>query len=134
LSKKSKIYYDDLDDDLDDQLSNFNYEKKNDEKNEENEDDNEEDKISLEKEEKIIKILDDDLLKYFGDAKIITKRKSNNNFKKNKKKDFTIGQKIKINDLHGKILFGPYEINGKLMCEIELENGNIISEDVNNFK
>ena len=125
MGKKNKNYDDNYD--LEDhQLHDFNCE--------EDEDENE-DKISLEKEEKIIKNLDDDLIKYFGDAKIISpKRKLNNNLKKNKKKDFTIGQKVKINNMHGKILFGPYEKNNKFMCEIELENGNIISEDINKIE
>jgi len=120
LKKKSK-FYDYEDNNLDEQQDSFNCAK---------DDEDDEDEISLEKEEEIIKNLDDDLVKYFGDAKIITKKKLNNNFKKNKKSDFTIGQKVNINGIYGKIIFGPYEINNKLMCEIELENGNIVSEDV----
>ena len=120
MKKKSK-FYDYEDNNLDEQQDSFNCAK---------DDEDDEDEISLEKEEEIIKNLDDDLVKYFGDAKIITKKKLNNNFKKNKKSDFTIGQKVNINGIYGKIIFGPYEINNKLMCEIELENGNIVSEDV----
>ena len=123
MKKKSK-FYDYEDNDLDEQQDSFNCAK------DDEDDEDDEDEISLEKEEEIIKNLDDDLVKYFGDAKIITNKKINNNLKKNKKKDFIIGQKVIINGICGKIIFGPYEINNKLMCEIELENGNIISEDV----
>ena len=124
--KKESKFNNYKDDDLDDQLvDNFNYTKIEEEDEEE---------ISLEKENEIIKKLDDDLIKYFGEAKIINKRKLNNNFKKNKRKDFIVGQKIKINNMSGKILFGPYEIGNKLMYEIELENGNIISEDMNKIE
>ena len=128
MKKKSK-FNDYKDDDLDDQfIDNFDCEKIDEE------DEEDEDEISLEKEKEIIKKLDDDLIKYFGEAKIINKRKFNNNFKKNKRKDFAVGQKIKINNMSGKILFGPYEIGNKLMCEIELENGNIISEDISKIE
>ena len=124
--KKESKFNNYKDDDLDDQLvDNFNYTKIEEEDEEE---------ISLEKENEIIKKLDDDLIKYFGEAKIINKRKLNNNFKKNKRKDFIVGQKIKINNMSGKILFGPYEIGNKLMYEIELENGNIISEDMSKIE
>ena len=128
MGKKPKFYnYDDSNYESNDKFDNFNCAKIIDE--------DEEEEISLEKEEAIIKTLDSDLVKYFGDAKIINRKKlNNNNFKKSRKQDFTIGQKVKINNNFGKIIFGPYEVGNKFMCEIELENGNIISEDINNIK
>ena len=134
MAKKSKFSdYENLDENLNDDLDENLNDNFNNIKNED-EEDNDSDEISLEKENEIIKILDDDLIKYFGEAKIINKRKLNNNFKKNKRKDFIVGQKIKINNMSGKILFGPYEIGNKLMYEIELENGNIISEDMSKIE
>jgi hypothetical protein len=74
--------------------------------------------------------LDDDLIEYFDEAKIIIKKPLNKS--KIKKKDkgiYSIGQKVKVSNRIGSILYGPYEKNSLIMYEIETDNGIISIEE-----
>lgn len=93
------------------------------------EDDDEIDDI---KEQKMLETLDSDLLKYFNEARITKKKQIGNKKTKKEKNIFSVGEKVKFNNIVGTILFGPYEKNDKLFYEIETEYGIVSIEDKGN--
>jgi uncharacterized protein YaiL (DUF2058 family) len=90
--------------------------------------------LDAERERKLINVLDSDILKYFNEAQVIKKKPFNGCKKvKKEKPEYAVGQKIKVNNLEGTILFGPYEQNDKIMYEVETEKG-VISIDYRSIK
>jgi len=95
-------------------------------------DEDEDEDDMLEHDEDIFKILDPDILKYLNDDRSFSKKSfiKPSSLIKKKKKDkiiYEIGEKIKIKNEKCCIIYGPYEIEGKQMYEIETNAGNIIS-------
>jgi hypothetical protein len=87
----------------------------------------EEEMLELEREGELVKKLDNDLLEYFSDAKVIKKNPKLTK-KKKEKIVYEVGQKVKAKNVIGSILYGPYELaNGKQMYEVETNDGNVIS-------
>lgn len=94
------------------------------------EDDEEIDDI---KEQKMLKNLDSDLVKYFSEARVGSKKKITNKKSKKEKAIFNVGEKIKVNNIIGSVIYGPYENkDGKTFYEIETNDGIISIEDKGN--
>lgn len=91
------------------------------------------DEDSEEDEGRLIKKLDDELLEMFSEARIITK-KSSKQKKKKEKIIYTMGDAVKASGRKGSILYGPYEVNGKQMYEIEIDGNGVISVEEKNIE
>ena len=85
------------------------------------------DEESPESEQRLINKLDDELIEYFSDARIIIKKTLKKNKKKKEKVIYTIGQTVNIGTKKGIIIYGPYEVDGKSMYEIEIDDNGVIS-------
>lgn len=95
--------------------------------------DSDSDEDSEEEEERLITKLDDELIEMFSDARIITKK----SFKTKKKKDkiiYITGDAVKANGRKGNILYGPYEVDGKQMYEVEIDGNGVISAEEKNIE
>lgn len=88
-----------------------------------------------EEEKDISKVLDDDLLEYFNDAKIyVSKNGSKSKRKKKEKIIFESGQTVFYKNEKCSVIYGPYERDGKQMYELETESDNIISAEYSSIK
>jgi len=85
------------------------------------------------KEQKMLETLDSDLLKYFSEARVVKKKTVNKKSKK-EKIIFVVGDKVKINNISGTILYGPYEKDNKFFYELETKDGVISIEDKGNIQ
>ncbi len=82
-------------------------------------------------ENSLSKYLDDEVIEYFNEARLIKKRtlKLQNN-----KKHFKVNDKVSYNNNVCNILYGPYLENNLKMFEIETIDGNIISVSINDIE
>lgn len=81
---------------------------------------------------KIINELDEELLELFYDSKILNRKNIKKN--KNNNNDLKVGQSVKIKNKVGKVIFGPYKVENKVFYEIELNSGDIITEELKNIE
>lgn len=91
------------------------------------------DEIDNIKEQKMLETLDSDLLKYFNEAHVVKKKTITKKSKK-EKIVYIIGDKIKVNNIIGTIIYGPYEKDNKIFYEIETADGIISIEDKGNIQ
>lgn len=92
-------------------------------------DEEEDEELSLEREDNIIKVLDPDLIEYFNEAQVIKKKTFNSKTKKSKKdrEIYPAGTPVKFQNQQCTVLYGPYDLDGKDMYELETTDGNVIS-------
>lgn len=93
-----------------------------------------EEDIELSRENKLVEKLDPEILKYFNDARLITKRsKTRLKQKKKKKKSFKINDQVKYKNISAQIIYGPFDNNNVKMYEIETDSGDILSVSYNDI-
>lgn len=95
--------------------------------------DGDSDEESEESEQRLIRKLDDELLEYFSEARIISKKPSGKH-KKKEKIIYLAGQEVTVQGRKGTIIYGPYDQDGKQMYEIELENNGVICTEDKHIK
>jgi hypothetical protein len=90
-----------------------------------------EDDEVLERDDDIFKVLDPEILEYLNDEKSTPIKKTiKTSSLKKKKKDkivYEVDEKVRVKGEKCSIIYGPYEVDGKQMYEIETSQGNVIS-------